>query len=40
VGLALYGMRRQRAGSAWTETSSVSLGRWGRRLIGWLSEVL
>ena len=40
VGLALYGLRRQRASSPWTETNGVSLGRWGRRLIGWLSEVL
>jgi cell division protein FtsA len=40
VGLALYGARRQRPISTWADTPGVNLGRWGRRLLGWLSEVL
>src|SRR6058998_148999 len=40
VGLALYGARRQGPTSAWTDTTSGTLGRWGRRLVGWLGEVL
>jgi cell division protein FtsA len=42
VGLALYGARRQTpAPAAWTDGSSGgTLGRWGRRLIGWLGEIL
>jgi cell division protein FtsA len=40
VGLTLYGARRQRPISTWTDGTSGSLGRWGRRLLGWLSEVL
>ena len=40
VGLALYGARRQRSAGTWTDTTGAGLGRWGRRLVGWLSEVL
>src|SRR5439155_1564925 len=32
VGLALYGARRQGPTSAWTDTTSGTLGRWGRQL--------
>ena len=40
VGLALYGARRQQPATTWSDTSGAGLGRWGRRLMGWLSEVL
>jgi cell division protein FtsA len=40
VGLALYGARRQQVTTTWSDTSGAGLGRWGRRLFGWLSEVL
>ena len=40
VGLALYGARRQGAVGTWTDTTGGTLARLGRRLIGWLGEVL
>src|SRR6058998_1850233 len=40
VGLALYGARRQQPATTWSDTSGAGLGHWGRRLMGWLSEVL
>jgi cell division protein FtsA len=41
VGLALYGSRRQAAAPVWSEAvPGHALGRWGRRLMGWLSEIL
>ena len=40
VGLALYGARRQRTVSAVADPGGTSFGRFGRRLVGWLSEVL
>ena len=41
VGLTLYGARRLGpGGGTWADTSGPSLGRWGRRLLGWLGEVL
>src|SRR3989475_6723291 len=40
VGLALYGARRQRRTSAWTDTTGAGPGHWCRRLLGWLGEVL
>ena len=40
VGLALYGARRQPPLTTWTETPGANLGRWARRLLGWLSEIL
>ena len=41
VGLALYGARRQTPGPVWSETvPGQGLGRWVRRLMGWLSEIL
>jgi cell division protein FtsA len=40
VGLALYGARRQPSLTTWTETPGANLGRWARRLLGWLSEIL
>jgi cell division protein FtsA len=40
VGLALYGARRQGATGTWTDTTGGTLGRWGRRLVGWLGEIL
>jgi cell division protein FtsA len=41
VGLALYGARRQTPAPVWSESlPSHAFGRWGRRLLGWLSEIL
>jgi cell division protein FtsA len=41
VGLALYGARRQTPAPVWSEAlPSHPFGRWGRRLLGWLSEIL
>ena len=41
VGLALYGARRQTPGPVWSEAvPGQGLGRWVRRLLGWLSEIL
>jgi cell division protein FtsA len=41
VGLALYGARRQTPAPVWSEAlPSHAFGRWGRRLLGWLSEIL
>jgi cell division protein FtsA len=40
VGLALYGARQQAPAATWTDTTGGSLGRLGRRLVGWLSEIL
>ena len=42
VGLALYGARRQApAATGWADTGTGgTFGRWGRRLIGWLGEIL
>jgi len=40
VGLALYGARRQGPLGTWTDTTGGTLARLGRRLIGWLGEVL
>ena len=41
VGLALYGARRQTPTPVWSEAlPSHAFGRWGRRLLGWLSEIL
>ena len=41
VGLARYGARRQNPGPAWSEAvPGHALGRFGRRLWGWLSEIL
>jgi cell division protein FtsA len=41
VGLALYGARRQTAGPVWSEpVPEHALGRLGRRVWGWLSEIL
>jgi cell division protein FtsA len=41
VGLALYGARRLGpSAGAWADTAGPSLGRWGRRVLGWLGEVL
>jgi len=40
VGLALYGARRQAPLGTWTDTTGGTLARLGRRLIGWLGEVL
>jgi cell division protein FtsA len=40
VGLALYGARQQPPAATWTDTTGGSLGRLGRRLVGWLSEIL
>ena len=40
VGLALYGARRQPPVTTWAETPGANLGRWARRLLGWLSEIL
>ena len=41
VGLALYGARRQAPGPVWSEAvPGHALGRWARRLMGWLSEIL
>ena len=41
VGLALYGARRQTPGPVWSDTvPGHALGRWARRLMGWLSEIL
>jgi cell division protein FtsA len=41
VGLALYGARRQGPVSAsWIDTTGGPLGRWSRRVVGWLGEIL
>jgi cell division protein FtsA len=42
VGLALYGARRQApAATGWSDNGAGgTLGRWGRRVLGWLSEIL
>jgi cell division ATPase FtsA len=41
VGLALYGARRQAAGPPVSDVvPGQALGRWGRRILGWLSEIL
>jgi cell division protein FtsA len=42
VGLAQYGARRMTPGPAWSEAvmPGHALGRWGRRLLAWLSEIL
>jgi hypothetical protein len=41
VGLALYGARRQTPGPAWSDAvPGHALGRLGRRLWGWLGEIL
>ena len=41
VGLALYGARRQPPAPAWSEVvPGHALGRWGRRVMGWISEIL
>jgi cell division protein FtsA len=40
VGLAVYGARRQPPVTTWAETPGANLGRWARRLLGWLSEIL
>jgi len=41
VGLALYGARRQAPGPVWSDAvPGPALGRFSRRLMGWLSEIL